>query len=311
MLQSPDCEVSAEMDHYETIKNCLRSLECAHGVQIVIKDYVGFVNIDKQLDASLLPYLGHNNAYCMFVKQTLGHNRCLAMMRPLYNKCGRCLNGFSGMCYAGMSERVVPIHLSGEVLGSINVGYMDGDAAFSLRALRRAFSRVDEPTRLQAEALLQKNVKPLSVTSQALEPTLLLLADCLAQNYKQFQSSHVFHMMPDAPRYSTNTAMILRLAMEHIRINYVRRLTVGDIARVCCCSESYINHMFKKTIGVNVNTYVNKVRIEHAKNALLMNSDKISTIALDVGFNDSNYFSKVFADLTGISPSEFRRRYTP
>jgi YesN/AraC family two-component response regulator len=61
---------------------------------------------------------------------------------------------------------------------------------------------------------------------------------------------------------------------------------------------------------MNVNTYINKVRIEHAKDRLLNSKDIMTSIAMDSGFNDPNYFSRVFTRLIGNTPSEFRRRYS-
>jgi AraC-like DNA-binding protein len=54
---------------------------------------------------------------------------------------------------------------------------------------------------------------------------------------------------------------------------------------------------------------INKVRIEHAKGRLLNSKDIMTSIAMDCGFNDPNYFSRVFTRLIGNTPSEFRRRY--
>jgi YesN/AraC family two-component response regulator len=61
---------------------------------------------------------------------------------------------------------------------------------------------------------------------------------------------------------------------------------------------------------MNISTYVNKVRIEHAKDRLLNSKDTMTGIAMDMGFNDPNYFSRVFTRLVGNTPSEFRRRYS-
>jgi YesN/AraC family two-component response regulator len=61
---------------------------------------------------------------------------------------------------------------------------------------------------------------------------------------------------------------------------------------------------------MNVSTYINKVRVENAKHRLLHTNDTMTHIAMDSGFNDPNYFSRVFTRLVGNTPSEFRRRYS-
>ena len=296
-------------DHYQRIRSFLEFLERKYGVQICIKDFIGFIHIDRNLDAVLSTYLAHVNPYCMFVKQEIGHHVCLSMMRPMYEKCGRCPDGFTGVCHAGIWELVVPIQLQGEVLGSVNISYVGGDPERSREIIRRAFRAKDAAATAQALSLFDGYIRPSDADPTELKPLLLLLADCLAQNYAQFQSSHVSRTLKHLPQRSNVDATIDQ-TLSYIKGNYASRITVAQIAQACYCSESYINHIFSKRIGVNINTYINKVRIEYAKNALLLTTDKISAIALDVGFSDSNYFSKVFTGLLGISPSEFRRRYT-
>ena len=98
-------------------------------------------------------------------------------------------------------------------------------------------------------------------------------------------------------------------ALEYIRRNFASQILVKDLAAHCYCSESYINHSFKKRVGLNINTYINKVRMENAKNRLIKTQDTMTAIA-DLGFNDPNYFSRIFTMLVGNRPSDFRRRYS-
>jgi AraC-like DNA-binding protein len=84
---------------------------------------------------------------------------------------------------------------------------------------------------------------------------------------------------------------------------------VAEIAAFCFCSESYLSRIFKKRTGVNINVYINKIRAETAKDYLTNTFDSIADIAMNVGFSDPNYFSRVFANLIGCPPTEFRRRF--
>ena len=82
-----------------------------------------------------------------------------------------------------------------------------------------------------------------------------------------------------------------------------------ELADFCHCSQSHLSHIFKRRIQVNVNTYINKVRIEASKNFLVETDISIGDIAFHVGFNDSNYYTRVFTQLVSISPREYRRRF--
>lgn len=299
------------LDHYERITRVLRHFTEHYHLQICVKDFIGFIHLDRRLDTALSRYVAHTNPYCLFIKQELGqYTRCLDMIRPMYEKCCGCTEGFLGVCHAGVYEYVVPIQLEdGEVLGSVNLGYVDGDREISHRLIRRNLREREPAVADQALALFDRYIPAADVRVEEIKPYLWLLADSMAQNYAQFQSSHVNRFLPQRQRES-NADMILDRVLKYVKENYSSHMTVAELAQICLCSESYINHLFARRFGVNISTYINKVRIEYAKNALLTTTDKISTVAMDVGFSDPSYFSKVFAALLGISPSEFRRRYT-
>ena len=58
---------------------------------------------------------------------------------------------------------------------------------------------------------------------------------------------------------------------------------------------------------MNVKNYLNCVRAENAKEQLEISKTPIGNIALNVGFSNSTYFAKVFKNVYGISPKEYRR----
>lgn len=89
----------------------------------------------------------------------------------------------------------------------------------------------------------------------------------------------------------------------------LNRITVAELSAFCHCSNSYLSRIFKRRIGVNINVYVNKVCMEFAKNPLCLSNESIAGIAASVGFDDPNYFSRVFTQIIGISPTEFRKRF--
>ena len=139
-------------------------------------------------------------------------------------------------------------------------------------------------------------------------PGLEMLAEYLGQTYRVLQRTHA---KPNASiRYHTSSEdTILSHAIEYIRQNAANKITVSELAAFCLCSESYLSRIFKRRTGVNINVYINKVRVEQAKNNLILSHDSIADIALRVGFSDPNYFSRVFTQIIGISPTEFRRRF--
>ena len=60
-------------------------------------------------------------------------------------------------------------------------------------------------------------------------------------------------------------------------------------------------------MGKSATDYVNEVRVERAEVLLKSTSETVSEIAASVGFDDVNYFTRVFKKHRGISPGFFRR----
>ena len=298
------------MQDYQRIREYLDYLSDTYRLNICIKDYVGFIPINKSLDHVLNPYVAHTNPYCMFIKQNKKrYYKCLAMIRPMYNRCIENDDGFMGICHAGVYEYIVPIKLAGEVLGSINAGCFSGKEKQAQFLIKRLFNEAGSAEREKAYALFKDNMQPVQINERSLLPPLRLLAEYLAQTYLSFKNSQSGNDLQRLPRANCEDTIVSH-AIEYIRQNYSSKITVKQIAQSCHCCESYINHTFRKRTGVNINVYINKTRIEHAKNDLLTSAKSISDIAMDIGFSDPNYFSRVFMELLGVTPTEFRRRYT-
>lgn len=96
---------------------------------------------------------------------------------------------------------------------------------------------------------------------------------------------------------------------DYIRKNYHHdMLSVREIAEAACLSTAYACTMFKKETGTTINQFISNHRIERAKQLLADPRQKITDIASQLGFSDSNYFGKSFKRLVGLSPSEYREK---
>lgn len=75
-------------------------------------------------------------------------------------------------------------------------------------------------------------------------------------------------------------------------------------------SPTYLSKRFKEKTGINISEYIEKLKIEHAKTMLLVSNISVTEIAAEVGYMDSNYFSRVFKKTMGMTPRDFRVYYT-
>jgi AraC-like DNA-binding protein/ligand-binding sensor protein len=296
-------------ERYAKLAQYLEYLSNTYTISICIKDFCGFIPIDRDLDQTLQPYLAHTNPYCMYIKaDKIQFFGCLNMMRPMFIRCAAG-QPFYGVCHAGVGEYVIPIKVDNIVLGAITAGYVPCRPELSRYLIKRR-SRVSANINYETACdLFNRYITPATIDTKQMRVLLEIVAEYLSTTYLHLKDIHSGDDLP-ARRSISHEDTIIAHALEYIRRNYASQIKVKDVAAHCYCSESYINHSFKKRVSMNVNTYINKVRIEHAKHRLLNTTDIMTSIALDTGFNDPNYFSRVFAKLVGRPPSQFRRLYS-
>ena len=101
----------------------------------------------------------------------------------------------------------------------------------------------------------------------------------------------------------------IRLALKYIEAHCREEISQPDIADAVHLNNSYFSTLFKKSVGKGFIDYLNELRIAHVKERLATSSEKAKAIATSEGFNDYQYFVKVFKRLTGLTPSEYRRKF--
>lgn len=99
-------------------------------------------------------------------------------------------------------------------------------------------------------------------------------------------------------------------AVEYIQNNYMRDISLQDIAQSVNVSESYLCRIFKKVYNMGPVNYLAYQRINIAKKMLIENRDyNISEISSKTGFQSVSYFGMVFKKYEGCTPKEFRNSF--
>lgn len=166
--------------------------------------------------------------------------------------------------------------------------------------------RRDEIPRQETVKKLQKTARQIALdipakTTFSVSTELSSFTD-LPENFRVLRKTHLIK----ATTYSQGS-LPFRRALDFIHANFTRDLSLTEIAANIGVSKSHLCRIFPKFAGEHFNTYLQKLRIERAKELLSLTDDHIYEIAAKVGFWDSRYFSKVFRDFTGLSPSEYRQ----
>ena len=101
---------------------------------------------------------------------------------------------------------------------------------------------------------------------------------------------------------------IVKKTVDYILLHLGHPLTLNQIANQIHVNPSHLSRKFKEDTGMNITEFINQKRIEEAKLYLKRGNISITDIAFMVGFNDLNYFSKVFKKLTSVTPSQYAKR---
>ncbi len=93
---------------------------------------------------------------------------------------------------------------------------------------------------------------------------------------------------------------------KYVVVHVDEPLTLDKISKGVYLNKSYISHIFKKVTGINFVHFITDVKMDRAKILLMDESRKISDVAATIGYSNAEYFSRVFKNLTGLTPSEYR-----
>ena len=88
--------------------------------------------------------------------------------------------------------------------------------------------------------------------------------------------------------------------------NFEQDIKLDELATMIHVTPQYFSTFFKKATGVNCIDYLNKMRINHVITLLKTTENKITHIATECGFNNTNSFNYTFKKFTGKTPSEFK-----
>lgn len=113
-------------------------------------------------------------------------------------------------------------------------------------------------------------------------------------------------ILADSETLPAYTSALVKRTVAYFQQNYHRPLSRKEVAQTIGMSENYLSQIFRQELGISPWEYLNRYRIKRAKELLSETDDSITSITLQVGFDDPSYFGRVFHKLTGLSPRAYR-----
>ena len=299
------------MNQYSLIKDYFNYLRDELNISICVKDYSGFIPINKDLHNALNEFTSHVHDYCIYLKQDRDcYFKCLSMMPKILKKALSNKQTYKGTCHGGLTEYIVPIINKENVIGVISIGSFiekETDKNKIFQSLTENFPTLNINT-------LKEKYNNIAIIDEAYITQIIkaveIIAFLLAKEYQELDMTNNTNLLENTRLKRNDDTILVSKICEHIKENINTKIKLEQISEIVNYSHSYISRTFNKQMGMNINTYINKTRIEISKNYLLKSEKSITEVARMVGFDDPAYFSKVFSNLIDITPQEFRRRFS-
>lgn len=147
---------------------------------------------------------------------------------------------------------------------------------------------------------LLRTMKELEYKRTAKAPLYEL--ECIRDTYSILLRLSDVSPAPYSPSERRNK---IRPALDHIAKHYNSSFTNDELAKICGISTVYFRKLFTEYCGDSPINYIHSVRIEKAKEMLLIDDSNITAIALSLGYPSIYDFSRTFKKHTGLSPKKF------
>ncbi len=283
------------------------------------------------------------SSYCSLVQSSeAGLKKCIESDQEAFESARRERRVTFYTCHAGVVNAVIPLLYQGIEVGSIFTGQVlieepndFGSILLNLAALglpQDELRRTYRELKIIPEKRFEYNVKLLSLMANYIltkEREIILQKEINRKNRelhrkeeekakleKDLKDLSISILEFEAKKQALSgmegfpainaLGNTIPKAQLFMKANLHRDIRLIDVARAVYLSPSYFSTLFKEYTGYTFSNYLMKVRIDAAKSLLSDTDLAIKEIVKKVGFEDYNYFNRIFKRMEGIPPAQFR-----
>jgi len=239
-----------------------------------------------------------------------GENRFCAIMSEKSRTCAACLQLQEKLaqsaadepctmtCAYGLCETAVPVKLGTRTIGFLQTGQVMRQrptAASFDRAVAKAEELGADIDNAKAKGAYFQTPVVSRKKLDSVANLLSIFADHLSMKGNQL-----------AVQTANGEPPVVAKAKQFIREHHTQDLSLGQVAEAVHTSIFYFCKLFRKVTGQTFTEFVSRTRTEKAKNLLLNPNVRVSEIAYEVGFQSLTHFNRVFRNLVGTSPTQYR-----
>lgn len=275
----------------EMFKNYERAYTEATGLPVTL----------RPVETWQLPFHGRRreNSWCALMAEK--SHTCAACLQTQEKLTQGAMQGPATVtCAYGLCETAVPV-----TLGTQTIGFLQTGQVLRQKPTAASFDRtIEKAAELGVEIDKERGRAAYFATpvvSQAKLDSVTTLLTIFADHLSMKSNQIVVHADNSEPP-------VIVKAKQFIRDHHTEDLSLGQVAAAVHTSIFYFCKLFRKVTGLTFTEFVSRTRVEKAKNLLLNPNLRISEIAYEVGFQSLTHFNRVFKNVVGESPTEFRAR---
>lgn len=244
------------------------------------------------------------------------------------------------LCHCGVVDAAVPVTVGNRYLGAVMIGQVripDGDTDAKVERLVSEVSSFQTGSESDRQDLIEmydrlpemeyKRIVAIADTLNAIVNYIVdraVNSENEAMTYKfllqnsNIQNAAAFSEIQGlkAPELEWGDFPVERElpksspiypAVAYVHNHRQEMVTMNDMARLCHLSPSYFSRLFRREMGENFINYVNRIKVQWAKERLRSSNDSVVQIAQELGYMDSSYFISVFKKFEGTTPLAYRQ----
>ncbi len=238
------------------------------------------------------------NSFCSMLNESRSACRlCDRSCQNLYRSAETSARTIS--CFANLRETAIPVRAGGQTVALLVTGQVSttgtSEAGFEsfCADLEKNGATSTEMANLKAAWL---NTRSLPVEQYEGIITLLAAFAIQFSEYLNRLLVEESHAEPD---------VVIR-AKQFINANLEDKVALEEVSHHVGVSTFYFCKVFKQSTGMTLTEYVNRRRVERAKQKLLNPQTRVTEVAFDVGYQSLSQFNRSFLRYVGVSPSRFR-----
>lgn len=291
-----------------SILQLLQNIEDVYGVRICVHDISGITLNSKILD---LPntWKTHGCAYCNTVKQFASEKICMHQKEiALYKLKRNGVNSYYGTCCFGVCEYIRPVLIDNKLVAILFAsGILEEEEEESLAKLQKRLVRIKKHSEEINDAFrlfaskAHTTKEELKFFADTVESFIRIASEAEWLHYVEAEGFFPVEPVSGLMKRSLSTILV-----SYLEENYKNHLSLKALSNRFFISESYINRLVKKEVGMSAKAYINKLRMTTAAKELIRSNNPIHEISEKVGITDINYFCRLFKATYNMTPLEYR-----